>query len=164
MSRLLNAVSTDMIRVDQKPPLDVLKSPVVIAADVISLCADQLAAAIEEASQDVDALTASFLAAVSGDHLTTVEDGLQPIIMEAVTRLQFADRLGQRLNNACRNLHASVEFLRRGDPSSAHSEKAAFLQSVRSSFTMEQERDMFDALFPALTDDFGASAAESNDV
>ncbi len=144
-------------------------STTAIVADVIALCADQLKAANDEASTDVDALTATFLAAVCHDDpagegtLPSFQEMLQSVVMDAIARLQFADRLKQRLANVCRNLQASADFLRSGDAPASDAELTDFLEAIRASFSMEHERNMFDTTFTIVNGECEPVAPDAGD-
>ena len=160
---------------------DALGSSAVVAVKLASLFADQIRFANEEASRDVDALTKSFLSAVCQVDSTPTTAGnrdkqksdvadqapspdvaqiLRSAVMEAIARLQFSDRLSQRLMNVCKNLTACAEFLGRNDASISANELTAFLETIRSSFTMEQERKMFDSAFPDPPDTSDLAASD----
>ncbi len=141
---------------------------------LVGLCASQIMAAIEEASDDIDALSHSFFDTagyassaqqsvnrycVASDKDALLNDfcAIQQAVRDAGTSLQFADRLNQRLSNVSNSLVGLAALLQPiGLPVSA-TQWSAFIEQVRADYTMEQERQLFDAVFTTLA---GASSAE----
>ena len=133
------------------------------SARLMELCATQISAAFDEAIVDIDALSQSVLdvarhadelAAQYGDvNGKDVNDGdcaeLQGAAMSASARLQFADRLSQRLSNVSKNLASLAEMLQTNVQPISNDAWMSFLGTVRAQFTMEQERAMFDTAFKA---------------
>ena len=137
-------------------------------ARLVELCADQIAAAVDEASGEIDALSRSVLdtarrvsdlvGAVSeqGTGRSPAEasvladcQALRQAVQDAGMHLQFADRLSQRLSNVSKNLVGLAELMQSTDQPIAENRWSAFLAEMRATFTMEQERQMFDARFGA---------------
>ena len=123
------------------------------AALLVDLCAEQIRAAIKEASADIEALSLSVL-----DTARHAEQLIEPArapdsrplreaVRSASSRLQFADRLNQRLSNTAANLAALAEFMRASEQPISDAGWPVFLDAARARFTMEQERRMFDAVF-----------------
>ncbi len=134
------------------------------AALLVDLCAEQIQAAISEASSDIEALSLSVLdTARHADKLiepdrsgpggeTSAGQGpdsgpLKEAVRNASQRLQFADRLSQRLSNTAANLAALADFMQADEQPVSDEGWSAFLDAARARFTMEQERRMFDAIF-----------------
>ena len=148
------------------------------AARLVELCADQIKAAVDEASREIAALSRSFLdtARYASALLGAVSDqnsdvgptenliladsrALQLAVQKASMRLQFADRLNQRLSNVRKNLVALAELMQSTDLPIVDSSWIGFLKQTRATFTMEQERQMFDAMFAASAAVDGADPA-----
>ena len=137
-------------------------------ARLIKLFADQITAAVDEAIHEIDALSHSFLdtarhasallGAVSDqnpdlsaarDSLLADPQALQQAVRNITTRLQFADRLNQRLSNVSNSLVGLAELMESTDLPITNIKWTGFLNQTRATFTMEQERQMFDAIFGA---------------
>lgn len=125
------------------------------AACLVALIADQVTAAVDEAFHEIDALSRSFLetAQQANKLLDAVDDlstgsgkphPLQSAVQEASIRLQFADRLHQRLSNVSKNLMGFAELIQTTELPIESTAWATFLEKMRATFTMEQERQMFD--------------------
>lgn len=99
----------------------------------VAICADQLKLAIDESRVEMDALTA---AAMSTGDATSID---------MITRLQSVDRLMQRLWNVHANLEQFAQFLNKKHNSGEKMTWNDLLDRSRATFTMEQEREMFDA-------------------
>lgn len=149
------------------------ESAAVEAARAVSLCADQINAAMEEASAEIDALAQSFLAMARhagslADTATALQGGpvserdaatlsgdseaMQAAVREGITVLQVGDRLGQRLDNVRSNLTSLADLLGDSDLSTSLSQWADFLRTARAKFTMAAERRMFDTEFDEYAD------------
>lgn len=135
------------------------------AARLVQLCADQIRVAVDEASAEIESLSLAVLdTARHADRL--VERGLparsggaddsgpndesQPLreaALNASSRLQFADRMSQRLSNTASNLAALARLMQAADRPIGEEDWSAFLGAARARFTMEHERRMFDAVF-----------------
>ena len=63
---------------------------------------------------------------------------------KTIARLQFADRLHQRLSNVKGNLDALADLL--GESPLSDTRWSNFLESSRAAFTMESERVLFDQI------------------
>lgn len=138
------------------------------AARLLTLCADQIATAVEEAFREIDGLSravldsarhANALLAARNDQGTKASPAadtgeadsraLQEAVRRASMRLQFADRLEQRLSNVSRNLTGLAKLMQSIDLPITDAQWKECLEAMRSTFTMEQERRMFDAMFDA---------------
>ena len=120
------------------------------AALLVDLCAEQIQAAISEASSDIEALSLSVLdTARHADKLIEPDRSgpLKEAVRNASQRLQFADRLSQRLSNTAANLAALADYMQADEQPVSDEGWSAFLDAARARFTMEQERRMFDAIF-----------------
>ncbi len=145
------------------------------AAKLLALYADQIRVAIDEAFGEIDGLSRAVLdAARHANELVVVVDGqtrngaresnqaeteslaLQDAVSIASMRLQFADRLGQRLSNVSRNLADLATLMQTVDLPITETRWSACLKATRAAFTMEQERQMFDAIFDVLAPVTGA--------
>lgn len=142
------------------------------AARLVALCADQISAAVKEACSEIDILSSAVLgsarhadallaatrernskkASASGE-FELVSQALQESVRIASTHLQFADRLEQRLLNVTKNLANLARLMRPTELPINTSEWATCLATTRATFTMEQEREMFDAVFNATAAD-----------
>ena len=137
-------------------------------ARLIDLCVDQIKVALDEAFAEIDALSGAVLdtARHANALLDTVKarnpdinpanesasgagQALQQAVQNAYSRLQFADRLNQRLSNVSTNLTGLAELMQANDLSITDNKWTEFLKQTRRTFTMEPERQMFDALFAA---------------
>ena len=143
------------------------------AARLVQLCAEQIRAAVEEASSEIESLSIAVLDTArhadsllergspargeNGAGSNDVEDQSRPLreaALSASASLQFADRMSQRLSNTASNLAALAELMQSTERSISDEDWSAFLDAARARFTMEHERRMFDAVFetagPAL--------------
>lgn len=148
------------------------------AARLVQLCAEQIRAAVNEASSEIESLSLAVLdTARHADRLAGSDrsagraladdndagDASQPLkeaALNASSRLQFADRMSQRLSNTASNLAALAQLLQTTDRPISDEDWSAFLDAARARFTMEHERRMFDAVFettgsaPLANDDY----------
>ena len=151
-------------------------------ARLIDLGVDQIKAALDEAFAEIDALSGAVLDTARhanalldaikarkpdvnpADESDSVDgQALQKAVQDTFMRLQFADRLNQRLSNVSTNLTGLAELVRSTERPITDIQWAEFLQQTRATFTMEPEREMFDALFAAQSPTAGDGAA-SNDA
>ena len=147
------------------------------AARLVQLCAEQIRAAVAEASSEIESLSLAVLDTARhadqlagrgrsvGDGLASekgAEDESQPLkeaALNASSRLQFADRMSQRLSNTASNLTALAQLMQTTDRPISEDDWSTFLGAARARFTMEHERRMFDAVFettgstPPVNDD-----------
>ncbi len=134
------------------------------AARLVTLCADLINAAAKEAFREIDRLSCAILdSARHADALLaackdrnpeagpakTESRALQETMRSATMHLQFGDRLQQRLSNISTNLAGLAKLMQSIDLPITDSEWGACLDATRATFTMEQERRMFDAMFGA---------------
>lgn len=138
-------------------------------AQLVELCAAQLQAALDEARQEIDALSQAIVSAAtqvnsltneisceSGVTVTGLDAGAISTRSNAATdavntlflRLQFTDRLNQRVSNVQHNLVQLATYMRSRKPL-ARQPWFELLEQARATFTMEHEREMFDAVFGA---------------
>ena len=135
------------------------------AARLVKLCAEQIRAAMDEASSEIASLSLAVLdTARHADRLAErgvsarsgatddkgPDDESQPLreaALNASSKLQFADRMSQRLSNTASNLAALAQLMQNTDSPISEEDWSAFLGAARARFTMEHERRMFDAVF-----------------
>ncbi len=99
----------------------------------VELCALQLRLALTESGENLDALSTAALATRNGD------------ANELIERLQFVDRFMQRLGNVQSSLEQLAQRLNTDAANPNREDWEQFLRHVRETYTMEQERDVFDA-------------------
>jgi len=141
------------------------------ASRLVALCADQIGAAVKEAFCEIDSLSDAVLSVAchadallaatrernpkvtaASDPFEFASQALQESVRTASTRLQFADRLQQRLLNVAKNLANLARLMRSTELPISTTEWTRCLAATRVTFTMEQERQMFDAVFNASAD------------
>ena len=66
--------------------------------------------------------------------------------VKPLTAIQFHDRLAQCLTHVCSNLTYLAEFLASSDKPKSAAEWAQLRERVRSTYSMEEERALFDRL------------------
>lgn len=76
-------------------------------------------------------------------------------VQEAIVAFQFYDRMAQRLDHVCRTIDALADLITDRARLYNPSEWALIQQKIRSKYTMESERVMFDAILN------GASVTEA---
>ncbi len=150
-------------------------------ARLIDLCADQIRTALDEAFREIDALSGAVLDiarhasdllslanAQDPDASSGAESGsaryqaLQLSVQNACIRLQFSDRLNQRLSNVAKNLTNLAKLMNSSDVPITEAKWAGFLDAARITFTTELERNMFDAVFrPSAIESGNDSAANA---
>ena len=145
--------------------------PATEIAGLVDLCASQIMTAVDEALGECDALSGSVLDAArltsellgesnsADERLKADAQALQQAVQDASLRLQFIDRLNQRLSNVSSNLAGLAEFMQSADLPISEIAWSRFLEETRETFTMTQERQMFDALFRDPTATSGAELA-----
>ncbi len=157
-----------MHRLDKKQAASCAEVSDCGTARLIDLCVDQIKVALDEAFAEIDALSGAVLdsARHANALLDTVKarnpdinpanesasgagQALQQAVQNAYSRLQFADRLNQRLSNVSTNLTGIAELMQSNELSITGNKWTEFLKQTRRTFTMESERQMFDALFAA---------------
>ena len=135
------------------------------AARLVQLCAEQIRAAVDEASSEIESLSLAVLdTARHADRLAGrvrpsgaglagekgAGDESQPLreaALNASSKLQFADRMSQRLANTASNLAALAQLMQTTERPISDEDWSTFLDAARARFTMEHERRMFDAVF-----------------
>ena len=147
-------------------------------AQLVDLCVEQIKAALDEAFAEIDALNGAVLdtarhanALLDAVKAQTLDinpadesaagagQALQQAAQDAYMRLQFADRLNQRLSNVSTNLTGLAELMQCNDLSIAGNQWTEFLKQTRRTFTTESERQMFDARFAAAATGLGTERA-----
>ena len=86
---------------------------------------------------------------------------LQKAVRSATMRLQFADRLQQRLTNIAENLTRLAKLMQSIDLPITDAQWSEYLDTTRAKFTMEQERQMFDVMFGTATEP-GPAASDTS--
>lgn len=104
----------------------------------VSVCTEQLREAIDESRAEMDGLTAAIMSAGA------------EAPADLLTRLQSVDRLMQRLTNVYENLARMANFLGDAESRDRGESWAVMLEEARNSFTMEQERELFDAMLNGM--------------
>jgi hypothetical protein len=131
----------------QAKPTSADTAPVLKAAQlqqtllVLRVAASQLLASLREADESVQQLGAAFAEMVQADN-SSVSEPLQ----QATTALQFYDTLTQRVEHVAQSLQWLESLL--ADPQQLNSNEAwqQLQQQIRSRYTMEHERMLFDAI------------------
>ena len=119
-----------------------------LVAKLSGLCAKQIKSSMEEARGEVSDLSQFLLSAhkLAGGNIEA--QGVQEEILEqmraALAKLQFADRLSQRLLNIANNLDRLESFLSESSSDPQNCDWEGILEEVRHSFSMEEERKLFD--------------------
>jgi len=108
----------------------------------LTLSADQLGAALAEATASLGGLTSHVLT-LAGHAGAAPEAGRATA--EALVGLQAVDRLQQRLGNVDRNLRALAALLHDTGRTPTDTEWRCFLDAVRRRYSTETERLEFDA-------------------
>ena len=141
-------------------------------ARMIELCAAQTNKAMQEAFAEIEQLSRSVIDvarcadAVSDDSAsgdsgpsiaaTQAQAHLQALRLAALSasaKLQFADRLQQRLSNVTANLNGLADIVRTRPDGMDESRWSEYLQMARATYTMQEERHMFDRIFVSAVDD-----------
>lgn len=143
---------------------------------MLGLAIGQIEVAMRDSDESVSVLTDSFTAmfnslqaiAEAAQHLpndpasqeirATIENNSAFVsnhVQQAIMAFQFYDRLVQRMDHVCRSIDGLAELI--SDKSRLYhpAEWVAIQQKIRSKYTMESERIMFDAMLG------GASIAEA---
>ncbi len=145
---------------------------------LIDLCAEQIKAALDEALREIDALSDSaldtarhasaLLGAINvqnlevnpvGESVSADCQALQQAVRKVCIRMQFADRLNQRLSNVAKNLAGLAELMKSSDLPITADKWTEFLNEARTTFTTERERKMFDTVFRASAVEIGNDSA-----
>lgn len=126
----------------------------VAVTKLVDLCAKQIRAAMDEARVEIASLSQHLLGAheLAGSPQKQIDQ--QEVLQEvgqAIAKLQFADRLSQRLLNVAGNLGRLEELLLVSDGDVGQNRWDKMLEEVSHSFTMESERRLFDEVIGADT-------------
>ncbi len=117
-------------------------------SDFVALCASQLQSALEESNTEMDGLA---VAALKPGETASAD---------LVTRLQSVDRLMQRLSNVQVNLVQLADFMASESSTEEFADWSALLLRARGTYTMEQERNMFDKAFGSSHSECSSNADE----
>jgi uncharacterized coiled-coil protein SlyX len=154
---------------------------------MLNLAVAQIEMSMRDGDDSVDALTHSFTSMAGGvqvierasrelgddpgrnlPNIEAILKNCQQIsgkMQQAIVAFQFYDKLTQRLSHVADSLAAVGDLV--DDPARLHSrfEWYGVQEKIRSKYTMEQERAMFDALMNGATiqDALGAFAAPAED-
>jgi hypothetical protein len=159
-----------------KPDLD--WSQVRETVKLLSLSAVQVDLLTKEGDVSVNTLTDSFTSIVEhmqiiNDHLISLESGdlrdqalvccaeTSDKIQTSIVAFQFYDRMVQCLQHVTANLNGLCRLLETPERIYDPSEWRKFQEQIRSRYTMESEKVMFDAIVQGKTVD-EAIAAKSN--
>ena len=128
---------------------------------LISLCVTQISTAWSDAQADLQSMVEAIThGAVQLGTAEGASSNLADVFNELLQRMQFADRLTQRLDNTCSNLQ---KIARRLDSHTASSNTwNEFLTQVRGQYTTAQEREAFDAVFPCVAKTSVDSASDDD--
>lgn len=109
---------------------------------VLRIAASQLLASLREADQPVQQLGEAFAEMAQAEESSALSQPLQ----QATTALQFYDTLTQRVEHVAHSLQWLESLL--ADPQQLNSSEAwqQLQQQIRSRYTMEHERVLFDAI------------------
>jgi len=97
------------------------------------------------------------LAGIRGD-ITSLDAAAN----KTIARLQFADRMHQRLTNVQTNLDALAVLI--GEKTMSPKRWSAFLEESRATFTMEHERSLFDSMVGGRSDDESANDSIGDNI
>ncbi len=151
---------------------------------MLNLVAAQVDFSLKDGTQSVDVLTRSFTSMV--DSIRDVETGMETLaekyqisdadqqevnqhshqisekMQEAIVAFQFYDTLVQRLDHVVESLSVLADLV--GDKSRlyAPSEWLALQDQIRTSYTMEKERNLFDAIIAG--EDIDSVIRQLNDI
>jgi phage-related protein len=124
---------------------------VTVLTDSFTTMAGSLQAIIDAAHKlPQDETTAELRGAIEQN-----SDFLSGHIQQAIMAFQFYDRLVQRMDHVCRSIDGLAELISDKNRLFQPGEWVAIQQQIRSKYTMESERIMFDAMLG------GASIAEA---
>lgn len=144
---------------------------------MLNLSVAQIAMAMHEGEDSVDALTSSFTDMVSKvQHIAAVGEQLPPEaataqrdildtcqqvqggIQHSIVAFQFYDRLSQRLDHVKAVLEELANLVADGQRVYKPEQWSALQQHIRARYTMKEEQEMFDILLA------GASVNEALDT
>lgn len=139
---------------------------------MLGLAIGQIEMAMRDSDESVSVLTGSFTSMVgavqsisetaqllpadekSQQMRETIENNCAFVstqMQSAIMAFQFYDRLVQRLDHACRSIDALAELIADIRRLYNPSEWVGIQQKIRSKYTMESERIMFDAILDGAT-------------
>lgn len=72
-------------------------------------------------------------------------------VQQAIVAFQFYDRMAQRLDHVCRTIDSLADLITDGRRLYNPAEWAQIQQTIRSKYTMDSERIMFDAILSGAT-------------
>ena len=133
---------------------------------MLNLAVAQITASLVDGDESVDTLGQSFTAMADtiksiqsmAEHMSDQVDAEQKRILiercsslssrtqAAIVAFQFYDRITQRLSHVCNSLESLSDLVSDDSRLYHPSQWAALQQQIRSKFTMESDRLMFDAL------------------
>jgi phage-related protein len=143
---------------------------------MLGLAIGQIEVAMTDSNESVSVLTDSFTtmagslqSIIDAAHKLPQDDSTQELraaieqnsdflsghIQQAIMAFQFYDRLVQRMDHVCRSIDGLAELIADTKRLYHPAEWVAIQQLIRSKYTMESERVMFDAMLG------GASIAEA---
>lgn len=148
-----------MSRIPLPPPpaSDQLHTPEVVR--FLDLTATQLEIALRESEKPVGTIAAA-IGELASDMRTLEEQlpGVGPRLREAVVALQYYDRLSQRLTHVRDGLMLLAGALQ--NPAAGQAAWAPLHERVRSQYSMEQERRIFElAVAGAAPEEFSKALA-----
>jgi phage-related protein len=143
---------------------------------MLGLAIGQIEVAMRDSDESVSVLTDSFTSMFGS--LQTIKEAVQHLpsdpasqeiretiesnsafvsnhVQQAIMAFQFYDRLVQRMDHVCRSIDGLAELIADTERLYYPAEWVAIQQLIRSKYTMESERVMFDAMLG------GASIAEA---
>ncbi|MEW5942348.1 MAG: hypothetical protein AB1710_00675 [Pseudomonadota bacterium] len=136
---------------------------------MLGLAIGQIEMAMRDSDESVSVLTDSFTSMVAAvrtiseaaqrlpageDTRETIENNCAFVstqMHDAIMAFQFYDRLVQRLDHACRSIDALAELIADARRLYSPSEWVGIQQKIRSKYSMESERIMFDAILDGAT-------------
>jgi len=154
-------------------------------ADLVRLCGRQVSASVDDATSDIDALVTAFLRI--SQHVSSVIDTaralanrhedddagrqleaeaaeIQQAVQSAISSFQLGDRLNQRLGNVCRQLIAVSRILEKLEHGRQLKHWERFLRELRRNYTLEEERRLFDAVFPGMAEPVDCKAVPTGEL
>ncbi len=138
---------------------------------MLNLAVAQVTASMQEGDESVDTLGNSFTEMATAikamekmavdlpddDESTLKQDlndkcvNLSDKIQNAIVAFQFYDRITQRLSHVCNSLESLSELVANDERLFQPGEWSELQKQIRSKFTMESDRVMFDALMQGKT-------------
>lgn len=118
-------------------------------AKFVELFSRQIKAAMDEERTEISALSKHLLnshALVSNKNEETDEQVMIQEMNAAIAKLQFADRLSQRLSNVANNLEKLGSFLLEHHGKVNHQSLEEILEEINFKFSMESERRLLNEI------------------